>query len=511
MARTSRLVSWPSVSNQRSARPLATGRNCDCGCRDDFDRGEIEGIDVLHAESFGRAGAQALPRASHRLHHDDPRLAKASLAEELCKTRRRRLVPGEAEDFRAGLQGWNDALELTPMQRDKAALLQAPFEPGRREAERGRGGHAVNFSRVNMGAEQAADAVKERVARGEDTDGRAAPRQNFRDRLGKRRGPGHGLCRERTRQREVTGAAHDQLGLRDECPRGRRKSLDTIFADADQREPFSARGRGHGGRGLSQSSGGGRCGFSCLAGRRRRASSRASLRGKAASLPYCPLPAAQRSREAPQIPYRIGGFGGVEGLAAYLETERIDVLIDATHPFAEQMSRHAVLAARRAKIPLVVLSRPAWRPDAADRWIKVEDMAAAAAALGQEPKRVFLTVGRLQIAAFAAAPQHFYLIRAIEPLVPPPGLPRHRVILGRGPFAIEAEEKLLREELIEMIVTKNSGGEATFAKLLAARALGLPVVMVARPPQAAHAVLHDPAKVMEFLLHHRESLVPREV
>ncbi len=222
---------------------------------------------------------------------------------------------------------------------------------------------------------------------------------------------------------------------------------------------------------------------------------------------------AGRTKEprTPKIPYRIGGFGGVEGLEAYLEAERIDVLIDATHPFAEQMSRHAVLAAARAKIPLVVLSRPAWREDAADRWIKVEDMAAAAAALGQGPKRVFLTVGRLQIAAFAAAPQHFYLIRAIEPLVPPPGLPRHRVILGRGPFAIEAEEKLLREELIEMIVTKNSGGEATFAKLLAARALGLPVVMVARPPQAAHAVLHDPAKVMEFLLHHRESLVPREL
>ena len=120
----------------------------------------------------------------------------------------------------------------------------------------------------------------------------------------------------------------------------------------------------------------------------------------------------------PEIPYRIGGFGGVEGLAAYLEAERIDVLIDATHPFAEQMSRHAAIAAAQAKIPLVVLSRPAWRPEASDRWISVADMAAAAAALGQEPKRVFLTIGRLQIEAFAAAPQHFYLVRAIEPLVP---------------------------------------------------------------------------------------------
>jgi precorrin-6A/cobalt-precorrin-6A reductase len=218
-----------------------------------------------------------------------------------------------------------------------------------------------------------------------------------------------------------------------------------------------------------------------------------------------------KSPRAPEIPTRTGGFGGVEGLKAYLEAERIDVLIDATHPFAERMSRHAVIAAARANIPLVRLSRPAWRPEASDRWIDVADMAAAAAALGCEPKRVFLTVGRLQIETFAAAPQHFYLIRAIEPLVPAPNLPRHRVILGRGPFAVEAEEQLLREESIEIIVSKNSGGGATFGKVLAARALGLPVVMVARPPQAPGPVMHDPAEVMEFLFLHRGTLVPREV
>jgi precorrin-6A/cobalt-precorrin-6A reductase len=218
-----------------------------------------------------------------------------------------------------------------------------------------------------------------------------------------------------------------------------------------------------------------------------------------------------RAPRAPEIPYRIGGFGGVDGLKAYLEAERIDVLIDATHPFAEQMSRHAAIAAAGANIPLVRLSRPAWRPEASDCWIDVENMAAAAAALGHEPKRVFLTIGRLQIEVFAAAPRHFYLVRAIEPLVPSPSLPRHRVILGRGPFAVEAEEQLLREESIDMIVTKNSGGEATFAKLLAARALGLPVIMVARPRQTSGPVLHDPAEVLEFLLRHRETLAPREV
>jgi precorrin-6A/cobalt-precorrin-6A reductase len=217
---------------------------------------------------------------------------------------------------------------------------------------------------------------------------------------------------------------------------------------------------------------------------------------------------AGRTREphAPKIPYRTGGFGGVDGLVVYLEAERIDVLVDATHPFAEQMSRHAALAAARVNIPLVCLSRPAWRPEAADRWIIVGTMAAAAAALGHESKRVFLTIGRLQIEAFAAAPQHFYLVRAIEPLLPSPNLPRHRVILGRGPFTLEAEEKLLREESIDVIVTKNSGGAATFAKLLAARALGLPVVMVDRPGQALGTVLHDPAEIMEFLFNHQRSL-----
>jgi precorrin-6A/cobalt-precorrin-6A reductase len=212
----------------------------------------------------------------------------------------------------------------------------------------------------------------------------------------------------------------------------------------------------------------------------------------------------------PQIPHRIGGFGGVDGLEAYLQAERIDVLVDATHPFAEQISRHAAIAAEGANIPLIVLSRLAWVPEPGDNWIEVADMAGAAAALGREPKRVFLTIGRLQIDAFAAAPQHFYLIRTIEPLTLSPSLPRHRVILGRGPFAFEAEDKLLREESIDVVVSKNSGGEAAFAKVLAARQLGLPVIMVARPRQASGPVLHDPAEVMALLDRHRASL-PRGV
>lgn len=213
----------------------------------------------------------------------------------------------------------------------------------------------------------------------------------------------------------------------------------------------------------------------------------------------------------PKIPYRIGGFGGVDGLNAYLEAEHIDVLVDATHPFAKQMSRHAAIAAARAKISLVVLSRPAWVRQPGDHWIEVADMAAAAAALGREPRRVFLTIGRLQIAAFSAAPQHFYLMRTIEPLALSPALPHHRVIHGRGPFTFEAEDKLLREEAIDVVVSKNSGGEAAFAKVRAARHLGLPVVMVARPQQASGLVYHDPVEVMALLLRHCATLTPRGV
>ncbi|MGB8897870.1 MAG: cobalt-precorrin-6A reductase [Methylocella sp.] len=235
------------------------------------------------------------------------------------------------------------------------------------------------------------------------------------------------------------------------------------------------------------------------------------LAGQGGISPMLSFAGRTKALRAPKIPYRIGGFGGVAGLQAYLEAERIDVLVDATHPFAEQISRHAAIAAVGANIPLIVLSRPAWVAQPGDHWIDAADMAATAAALGREPKRVFLTIGRLQIGAFSAAPQHFYLIRTIEPLPLPPNLPRHRVILGRGPFAVEAEDKLLREESIDLLVSKNSGGEAAFAKLVAARHVGLPVVMVARPRQALGPVFHDPAEVMAFLLHHYSTLTPRGV
>jgi precorrin-6A/cobalt-precorrin-6A reductase len=202
---------------------------------------------------------------------------------------------------------------------------------------------------------------------------------------------------------------------------------------------------------------------------------------------------------APPIPLRVGGFGGAEGLAAYLEAERIDVLVDATHPFADQISRNAGLAAARCDIPLVALSRPPWIRKTGDRWTDVPDMAAAAAAIGQENRRVFLAIGRLQLEAFEAAPQHFYLIRTIEPIAP--GLPDYQLIAARGPYDAESEERLLRDAKIDLIVAKNSGAAAVFGKIVAARRLGLPVIMVSPPSDAANAV-HDPAEALALIVAH---------
>jgi precorrin-6A/cobalt-precorrin-6A reductase len=181
------------------------------------------------------------------------------------------------------------------------------------------------------------------------------------------------------------------------------------------------------------------------------------------------------------IPTRVGGFGGVDGLGDYLRAEKIDVLIDATHPFAAQISAHAREASARANVPVLVFSRPGWTAREGDDWREVASMEAAVKALGEKPRRVFLTQGRLQLAAFAEAPQHFYLVRAIDEPAVLALLPNHKFISARGPFALEDELRLMREEKIELLVSKNSGGDATAAKLVAARDLKIPVILVARP------------------------------
>ena len=206
---------------------------------------------------------------------------------------------------------------------------------------------------------------------------------------------------------------------------------------------------------------------------------------------------------APPIPYRVGGFGGVEGLKAYLAAERIDAVVDATHPFAEQMSRHAELACRAAGVPLAVFTRPGWSPQPGDNWREVESVEAAADALGAAPRRVFLTQGRLQLAAFARAPQHHYLVRAIDPPEEIARLPNSRLILARGPFALADERDLLSRERIDVLVSKNSGGAATYAKMEAARELGIAVILIRRRPGGDAPTFFALAPLLEWIEAHR--------
>jgi len=213
--------------------------------------------------------------------------------------------------------------------------------------------------------------------------------------------------------------------------------------------------------------------------------------------------AGRTANPAPQpVPVRIGGFGGAEGLANYLREQRIDVLIDASHPFAERISANATAAAGLAKVSLVVLTRAPWAQVEGDRWTEVDDLDAAALALGEEQRRVLLTSGRLGLAAFESAPQHDYLIRTIDP-PEAMSLPHARIILDRGPFSESAERMLMSDEKIEVLVTKNSGGAATYGKIAAARSLGLPVIMVRPPARPEGLMLHDPHEVMRFIETHQ--------
>ena len=184
----------------------------------------------------------------------------------------------------------------------------------------------------------------------------------------------------------------------------------------------------------------------------------------------------------PPIACRIGGFGGVDGLVRFLEDERIALVVDATHPFAARISANAALACTRRRVPLARFTRPPWQPKAGDLWTPVADLAAAASALGEAPRRVLLTIGRLGVAAFRTAPAHAYVIRTIDPPAVADLPPDHRLVFDRGPFRIVDEEALMRRERIEVLVTKNSGGEAARAKLDAARSLGIAVILVVRPP-----------------------------
>jgi precorrin-6A/cobalt-precorrin-6A reductase len=189
----------------------------------------------------------------------------------------------------------------------------------------------------------------------------------------------------------------------------------------------------------------------------------------------------------PRLPpgqVRVGGFGGVDGLTAYLKAERIDAVVDATHPFAARISANAGLACERTCTPLIAFVRAPWLRAEGDCWYEVADMRAAADCVRSFGTRVFLTVGRGQLAEFADLAEPWFLIRAID--VPQGPLPRrHELLLRRPPFTLNEEIELMRSRAIDLLVAKNSGGPSTAAKIAAARELGIPVAIVQRPARPA--------------------------
>ncbi|MEV4097979.1 cobalt-precorrin-6A reductase [Streptosporangium saharense] len=185
----------------------------------------------------------------------------------------------------------------------------------------------------------------------------------------------------------------------------------------------------------------------------------------------------------PRLPVgevREGGFGGATGLRAWIEENGIGVVIDATHPFAARMTASAAEATGLAGVPLLILRRPGWQQGPGDDWRWTPSLEAAAELLPSLGGRVFLTTGRRSLPVFAGLDELWFLARSVDP--PRPPLPRNlKVLLSRGPFTVEGELALMRDHGVEVVVTKDSGGRMTTAKLFAARELGLPVVVVRRP------------------------------
>ncbi len=204
---------------------------------------------------------------------------------------------------------------------------------------------------------------------------------------------------------------------------------------------------------------------------------------------------------AQPLPTRIGGFGGVAGLMNYLRGEDITHVIDATHPFAAQMSRNAHAACTALGLPLLALQRGPWVEMAGDKWHHVADIADAVAALPKHPARVFLAIGKQNLAPFAALQQHHFLLRLVDAPDALP-LPNCAVVIAKGPFDVAGDTALLGAHRISHIIAKNAGGAGASAKLAAARALGLPVIMIARPDLPSRDLAENLPQMMAWLAHH---------
>lgn len=201
------------------------------------------------------------------------------------------------------------------------------------------------------------------------------------------------------------------------------------------------------------------------------------------------------------LPTRVGGFGGVDGLVDYIKHEHITHVIDATHPFASQISRNAVDACAKTATPLIAYLRESWLAEPGDDWRHVATVEDAAAALPDRPARIFLAIGRQHLAPFAGQPLHFYLLRLVDAPDAVLPLPKAEIVLARGPFTTEGDLALLRDHRITHVVARNAGGEGAKAKLDAARALGLPVIMIDRPNLPERKVAQSVSEIMHWLTH----------
>lgn len=212
------------------------------------------------------------------------------------------------------------------------------------------------------------------------------------------------------------------------------------------------------------------------------------------------LAGATREPVTPVGNVRVGGFGGVAGLVNYLREIQIDVLIDATHPFANQISENAAQAAKEVGISRLLLNRPPWEKLPGDNWLEVENNIDAAAALENQSQRVFLTIGRQEISTFAHLQNIWFLMRMIDPPKADSVIPNGVILYDKGPFSLEKERDILIQYSIDTIVSKNSGGNATYSKIIAARELGIKVIMVKRPPVPAGEEVPDVEGAVKWLL-----------
>lgn len=205
--------------------------------------------------------------------------------------------------------------------------------------------------------------------------------------------------------------------------------------------------------------------------------------------------------QAQPVATRIGGFGGADGLAQYLRDEKIDLLVDATHPFAARIAANAVAAAAQSGTALIKLTRPQWQREQGDQWIEARDIAEAVSLLPDAPTTVFLAIGRQEVAPFMRQPQHHYIVRSIDPVAVHDLPAGAKTILARGPFNAADEEQLFIRHSIDIVVAKNSGGAATYGKIAAAQKLRLPVIMVARPVISAPEPVFCVEKAVQQICH----------